>query len=268
MSLLSQPARPPRSSWSITASVWKALFLREALSRLFASRTAWFWLLAEPVLHVAYLMFIFSAIKVRTVGGIETGIFVLVGLIAFFLFRRVGTQVANAIAPNRALFAYRQVKPVDTLVVRGGLEAMLLLLSGALLLFGAYLWGYHVIPADPLAVAEALFALWMLGMGYGLITSVALELLPGIGRVLSLIMMPLYLASGVMYPIGMVPQPYRDYLLLNPIAHALEAVRLGFAPYYHAVPQLDLGYVYEFALVTVFLGLALQRRFAKRLLSI
>ncbi|RYY95159.1 MAG: ABC transporter, partial [Comamonadaceae bacterium] len=139
MTLLTQPARVPRSSWSISMSVWKALFLREALSRLFASRTSWFWLFAEPVLHVSYLMFMFTVIRVRSVGGIEAGIFVLVGLIAFFLFRRVGTQVANAIAPNRALFAYRQVKPIDSLLVRGVLEAMLLLVIGGLLLFGAYL---------------------------------------------------------------------------------------------------------------------------------
>lgn len=265
--LTTSAPRTPRSSWSIAMSVWKALFLREALSRLFASRTSWFWLFAEPVLHMAYLMFMFTVIRVRSVGGIETAIFVLVGLIPFFLFRRVGTQVANAVAPNRPLFAYRQVKPIDALLVRGVLEAMLLLVIGGLVLFGTYLWGYKTMPADPLAVAEGMFGLWLLGMGYGLITSVALELVPGIGRLLGFIMMPLYFVSGVMYPISRVPQPYRDWLLLNPIPHGLESVRLGFAPYYHAVPELDLAYLYEFALVTVFLGLALHRRFARRLLA-
>jgi capsular polysaccharide transport system permease protein len=38
-----------RSPASITWAVWKALFLREAVARLFAGRAAWAWILVEPV---------------------------------------------------------------------------------------------------------------------------------------------------------------------------------------------------------------------------
>jgi len=38
-----------RSTVSITWTVWKALFLREAVIRLFAGRAAWTWILVEPV---------------------------------------------------------------------------------------------------------------------------------------------------------------------------------------------------------------------------
>jgi hypothetical protein len=38
-----------RSPASITWAVWKALFLREAVARLFAGRAAWRWILVEPV---------------------------------------------------------------------------------------------------------------------------------------------------------------------------------------------------------------------------
>lgn len=255
----------PRTSTVITLSVWKALFLREALSRLFAGRAAWFWLLAEPVFHVAYLMFIFTVIRVRTVGGIDTAVWIMVGLLAFFMFRRTGTQVMDAVGANLALFAYRQVKPVDTVLVRGALEGFLMTIIASVLLAGAALFGHSVVPADPLTVLEAFFGLWLVGMGFGLVTSVAGELVPELGRVIKLVMMPLYLISGVIFPISAVPQPYRDWLLLNPVAHGLEAVRLGFAPYYHAVPELSIAYLYGFALVSLFLGLALHRRFALRL---
>ncbi|MEP6588756.1 MAG: ABC transporter permease, partial [Polaromonas sp.] len=124
------------------------------------------------------------------------------------------------------------------------------------------LFGHSVIPADPLAVLEAFFGLWLVGLGFGLMTSVAVEMVPELGRVIKLIMMPLYMISGVMFPISIVPQPYRDWLLFNPVAHGLEAVRLGFAPHYHAVPELSIAYIYGFALVSIFLGLALHRRFA------
>jgi capsular polysaccharide transport system permease protein len=254
-----------RSPLSITLSVWKALFLRESLGRLFASRGMAFWLVAEPVLHVSYLMFIFTVISVRSVGGIDTAIWIMVGMLAFFFFRRTGVQVAQGIKANQALFAYRQVKPVDTVLVRGLLEGFLLTVVVVILMAVAALLGHASLPADPVLVLAAFLGMWLIGMGFGLIGSVVNELLPEFERVVNLAMMPMYLISGVMFPIAAVQQPYRDWLLLNPIAHGLEAARVGFAPYYHAAPETSLAYVYAVALCMVFFGLALHRRFAARL---
>lgn len=256
-----------RTSISITFSVWKALFLREAVSRLSAGRAAWLWLLLEPMAHVVFLLFIFTVIRMRSVGGIDTTVWLMVGLLAFKMFTRTATQTQNAVGPNQGLFTYRQVKPVDTVLVRAALEGFLTLLVAVILLGGATLFGIKSIPEDPLSVLEAFFGLWLLGMGWGLIASVASELIPELGRVISFAMTPLYFASGVIFPFTVVPQPYRDWLLLNPVVHGLEAARLGFAPYYHAVPELNVGYLYGFALVTIFLGLALHVRFATRLVA-
>jgi capsular polysaccharide transport system permease protein len=263
MSPLSEGCKPEhRQPLMITLGVWRALFLRESLARLFASRSAWVWVFTEPVFHVAYLMFLFTAVRVRTVGGIATAVWIMVGLLGFFMFRRTGTQMQKAVSDNQALFVYRQVKPVDAVLVRASLEGFLMVIIALLLLAGASLMGFAVMPADPLAVLEAFFGLWLVGLGFGLITSVVSELVGEMGQVIKLIMRPMYLISGVIFPLGLVPQPYREWLMLNPVPHGLEAARLGFAPYYHAVPELSLSYMYGFALVTIFFGLALHRRFA------
>ena len=254
-----------RTSTAITLSVWKGLFLREALSRIFSGRAAWFWLLAEPVFHVLSLMVIFTVIRMRVVGGIDTGVWLMVGMLAFFMFRRTGLQVMNAIDANQALFAYRQVKPIDTVLVRGVLEGLLMIIITSILLTITALFGYSVIPADPLAVLEAFFGLWLLGMGFGLVASVVSRLVPELAQIIKLAMLPLYMLSGVIFPLSAAPQPFRDWLMFNPIAQGLEVVRLGFASHYHTVPDLSIVYVYDFALVTIFLGLVLQRRFALRL---
>ena len=261
------PMRSGRPSLVITLSVWRALFLREALARLFAGRATWFWLVADPVFNVAYLAFIYTVIRVRTVGGIDTVMWLMVGMLGFFMFRRTGTQVQNAISANQPLFTYRQVLPVDTALVRAGLEASLMVVVASVLLTGAAILGHSVVPADPLAVFEAFFGLWMVGLGFGLVTSVAIELVSELGKVLKLLMMPLYILSGVILPLSAVPPPYRGWLMLNPVAHGLEAARLGFAPYYHAVPELSVAYLYAFGLVSIFFGLALHRRFATKLVT-
>lgn len=113
----------------------------------------------------------------------------------------------------------------------------------------------------------AVVGLWLLGLGVGLIFSVANELIPEIDYVFRFIMMPLYIVSGVILPLAMVPMPYRDWLLLNPIAHGLEATRLGFSSYYRSVPELSLGYLYVCALISVFFGLVLHQRFVQRLIA-
>jgi len=256
-----------RTSTHIAFSVWKALFLREAVSRISTGRAAWLWLLVEPVVHVVFLLFVFITIRMRTVGGIETAVWLLAGMLAFLMFRRTASRTQNAVSANQGLFAYRQVRPIDTVLVRAALEGFLMMMVALILFNGAALFGVDVLPDDPLAVLEAFFGRWLVGVGFGLMASVGGELIPELNKLLGFIMMPMYLISGVIFPIASVPQPYREWLMLNPVVHGIEAARLGFATYYHAVPELSIAYVYSFALVAVFLGLALHVRYQTRLIA-
>lgn len=256
-----------RSPANITISVWRALFLREALTRIVSRRAAWFWLIAEPCFHIGYLMFLYTVIRIRTIGGVTTAVWVMDGLLAFLMFRKTANQVAGAIESNKSLFAYRQVKPMDAIIVRGFLEAFLMVVSFSFVMCGAAMWGYDVVPDDPLAVIVAVTGMWLFGMGWGMIVSAAIGMLPDLGKILRIVTRPLYLVSGVMHPVAAIPQPYRDWMLYNPLVHGLEATRLGFSPHYHAVDGLSVSYLYWCALILVFFGLALQRHFAVALMT-
>ena len=256
-----------RSSLGVTLSVWRALLLREALTRISGGRVPWVWLLLEPMFHMAFMVFMMAVIRHRVVGGIDAAVWVMVGMLAFFMFRRPAMQGTEGINANRSLFAYRQVRPADTVIVRAFLEGMLMLIISFVVLSAAALFGLPVLPDDPLLVIGAFFGLWLLGLGFGLTCSVPNELVPEFGQLLKFVMMPLYLVSGAIFPIGMVPFPYRDWLMLNPIVHGVEGVRLGYADYYHAPAGLSLEYLYAWALVLLFSGLALHVRFVQRLIA-
>ena len=120
-------------------------------------------------------------------------------------------------------------------------------------------------PENPLKVLEAFVLAWLCAFGLGMIFGVLVKLVPEMGRIINFIMMPLMMISGVIFPLTMIQPPYLDWLMLNPLAHTIEAARIGFAPYYHSVNGLDLDYVYMCALVLFFLGLAMFRRFNQRL---
>jgi capsular polysaccharide transport system permease protein len=261
------PSRHGRSSLSITRSVLAALFLRECLGRLSSGRAAWFWLLAVPVMHVTYMLFIFTVIRVKSVGGIDPLLWLMVGMLGFFSFaapvRRYLTRLAQTRRFSPIAKCCRSIRCWCVPFWKFSCSP----LSQPFCWLVPALLGHSVLPADPLAALEAFAGLWLLGLGFGLVACVASEVAPELGRVINFLMMPMYLLSGVVFPLSALPMPYREWLMLNPVAHGLEAARLGFAPLYHAVDGLSISYMFGCALACIFLGLALQRRFATRLVT-
>lgn len=257
----------PMGSLGSAMAVWKALFLREAVVRMFGSRLAWVWLVAEPLVNVLWLILIFTGIRVRHIGGIETALWIAIGMLVFMTFKRTLSQVQNGVSANGALFSYRQVRPADVVLARAMVEGVSMLIISGVLFFVGSLFGWMSWPASGFQVLEAFILAWLCGLGLGMTFAVLIKLVPEMERVINFIMMPLMMISGVVFPLSMVQPPYLEWLLLNPLAHAIEAGRVGFSPYYHAVTGLDIGYAYSCALVLVFTGLALFRRFNERLVT-
>ena len=256
-----------RTSPLIAWTVWKALFLREAVARLSATRVAWLWILTEPVVQLVFLNVLFGFVLERVISGINGGLFITIGVLGFGLVRNTATRPKDAINANATLLTYRQVLPVDTVLVRAALEAVPFMVSALFLFTGLGLLGYQVFPHDFLQVMLAFVALWLAGIGLGLILSVASQLIPESGKVGGMLLGPLYFVSGIMYPPSAIPPVYQSWFLLNPFVHGIETVRTGFFPQYHTIPGVSMGYLLGFVMFTVCLGLALHVRFATRLVA-
>lgn len=247
-----------------TMMVWKALFLKDCLARFFGSRGAWAWLLIEPSVHIAGMAFIYALIRTNTMGGVPTQIWIMVGLVSFFLFRRTSVQVLHSIDCNRAFFAFRQIRPFDAAVCKGAVEAFSMFYVGIIIAVVFLFAGYDLTPANVLMVLVGLTGLWLLGLGYGLISSVMMRMVPDSGFILQIIMLPLMFLSGAILPIQVIPEPYLRYLLFNPILHGIEKIRLGFWTGYHTV-DVSLGYLYVWVIVLMVIGMALYRALETRL---
>jgi capsular polysaccharide transport system permease protein len=250
--------------FSTTLGVWHAIFLREALDRLFGLRAAWMWLMVEPAMHICFMIFLRIVIRNRSMGGIDIVLWFIVGVLPFLLFRRTATQTMNSIGANKAFFAFRQVRPFDAAFVRAGLEAFLMVFIALIIFIGAAFTGRDLLPRNILLVSAAVWGVWLFGLGYGLVASVMIKLIPEMKHVFQILMMPLYILSGVLIPIFSIPRPYRDWLLFNPLVHGLENARLGFFTNYHTV-EVSLGYLYLWVVVSICLGLALYRAYETRL---
>ncbi|WP_158774135.1 ABC transporter permease [Cobetia sp. L2A1] len=257
-----------RSAWAVTRSVWFAMFMREAIGRTMTDRMGWFWMIAEPALLLLVMIGIRSYIRGdKLITNAPFIPWMLVGLLGFFLIRQGMMQGLGAISANKALFAYRQVHPVDGVLVRNALDGMIRTIIFLLFIAGGLMIGTDFRPDNGFQAIGGWLSLWLLGLGLGLVTSVLGTLVPEISKVIRMLNMPLLILSGVIMPLNQLPHYLLEYLMLNPIVHGLEYTRQGFFEGYQVVHGTDMIYFWAWTLSTLALGLLMHVRFKERLKS-
>ncbi len=258
---------PKRTPWEIQRAVLFALLQRELKARFGGRWLGAFWILLEPVAHLSYLMLLFGVIRDRIIPGVPFVMFLLTGLIPFFIFRSVSLRVMGTVDGSRGLFGYRQVKPIDPIIARAALDVLLYGVVFAIFLV-AFGWsGLEWFPARPLEVLAVGGVLIALGFGLGLIFVVLTDDVPQVRIFIRIAYLPLYLISGVIFPVKVLPPEALDWLLWNPLLHLMECMRGYFFAQYQPIPQASLSFASAVALVTLAVGVALYRLRRHRLLA-
>lgn len=245
----------------------RALFLRELQTRFGQYRLGYLWILIEPLFSIGIMLILFGAIMQRTLPNISFEVFLLNGMVPFFMFRSGVSQALGAAQANKGLFSYRPVKPIDALIARNLLELFLgfstyIFFSAGLLWFG-YTISFDQIPT--LLFYWLLLFIFMLSLS--LIFMVLGDFSKEINKFVSVLFLILYFLSGILYPIQIIPAQYREYLLYNPLIHIIEPMRHAVAPAYPLVNGISLSYVLMWVLVSMFMGLLLYKRFERRMIK-
>jgi capsular polysaccharide transport system permease protein len=268
MNAAASPSRPPepprkRSAWEIQRAVLFALVLREMKARVGGQWIGAVWTLIEPLTHVLILVTILGLLRGVGPSGTEYPVFLVTGLLPFFLFQHLAMRLMDGIEANRGLFSYRQVKPLDTLLSRACIEALMNLLVYAFTL-GILAWlGFSVVPAGPLEMMGVNVVLLLLGTGLGILFAVLTHERPRLRSFVRMTMMPLYFASGVIFQVDVLPREYLDWLLLNPLLHLVELSRHAFLPVY--VPAQGINMLYPLLCTLAVGAFALLLYYAERL---
>lgn len=257
-----------RTPWQIQKSVVFALFLRELKTRFGAYRFGYVWLLFEPLAHVIVLSLIFSQIRDRALFGIDFPVFIVTGIIPFLMFKNIALRVMDGVDANRALFAYRQIRPMDTFTARTLLDAFLAVAVYALILIGMAWVGLDVPVRDPFSLILLMAAMVLMGLGLGMIFCVFTHYMPEAKTMIRIAFLPVYMLSGIIFPVAMLPHEYLPILLWNPLLHAIELMRGAFFDQYRVLPEISLLFVVMTMLVLLFFGLAWYRNKRQELLAI
>src|SRR5262245_30777321 len=104
-----------RSPYKVQRDVLYALLLREYSARFGRSRVGFFWVLLEPIAHLAVPVLMFSFVMDRHVTGYDYPVFLLYGLLPYFLFRSICNQTMDGVNTSRGLLSYRPVHLIDVI---------------------------------------------------------------------------------------------------------------------------------------------------------
>lgn len=257
-----------RSSLQIMQDVLFALVLREYLTRFGSRRMGAFWMLFEPMAHIGAMMFIFTVIRARSVPGMEFPVFLLTGMLPFFLMRNIIFKLMDSVGANRALFAYPNIKIFDTYVARVFVEISVTSCVYVIFLFILGFWGgYDVSIAYPLEWIFALLEGILFAFGLGIIFSIVVQVAPNIKTFLRIMFLPLYLMSGVIFPLWVIPEKYLPYFLWNPFAHLVSNIRESIFINYPYIPGVNQSYPLIWTVAVLFVGMGLYRIRRQRLLT-
>ncbi len=244
-----------------------ALVLREMKQRVGGQWVGAVWTIFEPLAHTMVMVTIFGFLRSKLMPGIEYPVFLVTGLVPYFFFQHLTMRLMDGITANRGIFAYRQVKPIDALLSRAVIEALMNLIV-YLLTLGILAWlGFHVIPASPLELIGVHLLIGYLGLSMGILAAVVSHARPRVRSFIRVSFMPLYFLTGVIFPIHKLPQQYLDWLLWNPMLHLVELSRHSFIPQYQPVEGVSLLYPLGCTLLVSALGLALYRVDRLRLIT-
>lgn len=245
-----------------------ALVRREMQVRGGHSRLGYLWVVIEPMLHLVLYLLLFKYVLKRhsPLGGSES-LFLLTGIVPYFFFSKMAMYVCGAVAANRSLLNLPPVKLIDVVLARVVLESATYLFVSFVTFSGLYLAvTAEAAPYDPLAVIQACTLCVFLGLGIGTINLVIASYVTNWMAIFGLASFPLWFFSGIWFQPEQVPQPFRDYMLYNPVLHIVMWFRTGFYRDFKAV-FLDPAYVVGVAFLTVTLGLALMQLARRKLLE-
>ena len=242
-----------------------ALIIRETRTRYADLTLGYGWALIEPVLHITLLSVMFAVLMHgRPPIGRQFFIFYYTGLIPYHMFVHTSSGMSHAITGNGPVLQLPPVTTFDVIAARGLLEIMTDVIVAVALLVGFGAIGLAAMPDDLWGPSLALLVTAVFGCGVGFVNAVLTAFWRSWEKAYSQVTRVLYFISGIFYVPGMMPDWARDALAWNPVMQAVDWFRAGFFASYQP-HWLDRSYLLVIAILTLLLGLGLERGLRRRL---
>jgi lipopolysaccharide transport system permease protein len=216
-------------------SLWRnrslilALIKREVVGRYRGSFLGVFWSFFNPLFMLAVFTFVFSVVfQARWGGGTDSktefALVLFAGLIVFNLFAECVNRAPGLILAN-VNYVKKVIFPLEILpwVVFGSAMFHAAISIGVWLTAYALLFGLPHITALLLPLIFLPLALLIMGVSW-MLASLGVYL-RDVSQFVGILTTMLMFLSPIFYPVTALPEKYRPFLLLNPLAPAIEQTR-------------------------------------------
>lgn len=217
---------------SRAAHSWRWLFTnflrREITARFAGAAGGLAWALVQPLVQLGVLAAVFGVIlrvPDTALGGLRFAGFLAIALWPWFMFAE-GLQRAVASIPGNANLIRKVAFPHELLILASvGASFVVHGVGWLVVLVALTAWGEPVnwlglVLALPLLAAQFAFT-----VGVGACLAAVHVVLRDVEQALGLALMVIFYASPIVYPLGLVPEPFRSWMALNPLAYAVGRYR-------------------------------------------
>jgi len=256
-----------RNSFQIFVNVQKALFLREFSMRFSVRKSGLFWTFFEPFFQVFVMVIIKVLLFGSTRGNFDFAAFLALNFTAYNLFKNILIKSMGAFTANKALFVYKQVKPVDTILARILVE---IFITGIIIIcfvaIGLY-FDFDLNVQNLPMVTLGFLLLVFLAFSWGVLLAVANTFYTSVAKTVTILMTFLMFGSAVFYTIEQLPFELQHILLLNPLTHFMEVIH----GYYFDVLDdrfVDYNYMLLWIVIPLYIGLWFYRKLEERIVSL
>lgn len=231
---------------------------RNIRARYQQSALGWLWAVIQPVAQVVMFTVIFTLFVPVNTGQTPYVIFSYTAMIPWAFLSASLTDMSGSLVSNMSLvtkiYFPREILPVSAMLARlmdFGLAAGLLIVLIVYFRVPFFPLGWLFLPVI-LAIQFALV------LGLGLACAAANVFYRDVQSLLTLGIQLWFYASPIIYPVTMVPERFRTFYFLNPMAGILEAYRDVLIN--GQVPQASLLESGAISLVILLLGYSFFKR--------
>ncbi|HYF27172.1 MAG TPA: ABC transporter permease [Baekduia sp.] len=221
-------ARVPERSWRSEARAVRIIWHRE-LVRFLGDRTQMVMALVQPLLFLFMLGSGLESLSAASTGGVDLRTFLLPGVLCMAVLFTALFRAASLVWDRELGFLWEMlVAPVSrsSIVVGKCLGGATIAASQGVVVLA--LAGLVDVPYDPLLLL-GLFGLMLLlaftVTAFGVLVAVSIKQAQTFTSMMQLVLMPMFFASGALYPVSELPTWLGVVNRLDPLTYAVDPAR-------------------------------------------
>jgi lipopolysaccharide transport system permease protein len=222
-----------------------------------------FWFILNPLISTFMYTLVFAGIARIPTEGVPPQLFYISGIVAWSYFAACLNGTSSTFLSNAGIFGKvyfpRLVSPISVIIsAMVQLGVQFLLLISIMIYFSST--GYHIqINSYILYLPLLILVLALMGMGFGIIFSALTTKYRDLSNLMAFGVQLWMYITPVIYPSSSVPEKYRIFVYINPVAPLVEAFKYGLigAGEFDSVRLL---YSFIFTVILLFIGVILFNR--------